>query len=188
MANDPVFKKDAVYQKFNLKEIFGVDFSDKRELKEAIGQAIIERIIERTESGEFRPGAKPSAKADRYSESYAESVNFKAAGKSKNKVNMSLNGDMLGLMDIVDQTSNTITIGWDDETENAKAYNHNVGDTVPKRPFFGLSSSEITKLKQEFKPAIQEAVREIKKHGGDKEDMFSSLALKILDRIKGDDE
>jgi hypothetical protein len=139
---DPVIKKSGVYQKFNLKEMFGVDVSRSPELKKAIGQAIIEHIVKRTEDGMGRDG---KALKSPYSDSYSESLPFKAAGKSKRNVNMTLNGDMMGLLDIIDESANTITIGWEDETEILKAYNHNVGDTLPRRPFFGLKSSRSSK-------------------------------------------
>jgi hypothetical protein len=70
--SDIVFKKSAVYQKFNLKELFGVDFSDKRDLVEAIGLEIIERIRSRTEQNKFRPGEKVPAKNYKYSHLYMD--------------------------------------------------------------------------------------------------------------------
>lgn len=171
---DPVFKKDRVYQRFNLKEIFGVDFSDKPDLKEAIAQVIIEKIKTRTEDG-LAIGGKRELQSP-YSDEYSKSLSFKAAGKSKRKVNMKLTGDMLGLLDMIKETSNTIEIGWDDD-QAPKAYNHNVGDTVPKRPFFGLSATEIAALKKEFGSEVKEAARSYKKDGGDG---FAERALAIV--------
>lgn len=152
---DPVFKKDKVYQRFNLKEMFGVDFSNKPELRSAIGSAIVERIVERTENG-AGIGGRPFS-FGKYSDEYSKTIEFKAHGKNQHEVNMSLTGDMLGLMQVIGETTNTVSVGWGDATQNAKAYNHNTGDTVPKRPFFGLSASEIREIVKEFKPAVREA-------------------------------
>lgn len=179
----PVYRKDAVYQTFNLKEMFGVDLKDMPEIREAIGQAIVEKIVARTESGKAIGGNRDLAP---YSEAYAKSLAFKAAGKSKSKVNMTQTGDMLGLMDIIEQSRNTVTVGWDDETENAKAYNHNTGDTVRKRQFFGLSKAEIKDIIRQFKPEVQLARREMKEHGKHAD---TEAALRIIEQIKElDDE
>lgn len=177
---DPVFKKDRVYQRFNLKEIFGVDFADMPELKQALGQAAIEKILSRTAEGSWRPGSRPSTKANRYSESYTNSLTFKAAGKSKDRVDLKLWGDMLGTLDILETDRNTVTIGWGDELQAAKAYNHNTGDTLPKRPFFGLSASEVKALKREYADAVRAAKEDLKKNG---RDAYTERAMAIIDRL-----
>jgi phage gpG-like protein len=187
MANDPVFKKDKVYQRFNLKEMFGVDMADFPEIKEAIGQAIIEKILARTAKGE---GIGGKAFAERkYSPDYEKSLAFKAAGKRKGqKPDMKLTGDMLDLLDIIEQGKNTITVGWDDELQSAKAYNHNTGDTVPERPFFGLSKSEQKEIARMFKAEVKEAVQILKKEG---RDPYTEKIMALIDKVKdelGDDE
>ena len=75
---------------------------------------------------------------------------------------MTASGDMLGLMDIVQEKANSITIGWDDETETKKAYNHNFGDTVKKRPFFGLTKGELSELVSALKPDVRRAAKAAK--------------------------
>lgn len=180
---DPQFKKDKVSQKFNLQEMFGVSFKDAPELRASIGQAIINKIIERTEAG-AGIGGRPFS-FGKYSDEYSESVEFKAAGKDQHEVNMSLTGDMLGLMDVINETSNTIEIGWLDDTQNAKAFNHNTGDTVPKRPFFGLSRSEVKELVAEFKPEVRDAIKTLKNEGRDE---YTEKALRFLDRLEGEDD
>jgi hypothetical protein len=174
---DPVFKKDKVYQRFNLKELYGVDFSDMPELKAAIGQAIIDKIISRTKDG-LAIGGNKALKA--YAKEYVESLNFKAYGKSKDNVNMTMSGDMLGTLDIIDESSNTISIGWDDEQQAAKAYNHNTGDTVTKRPFFGLNKSETDELRKQFKNEVRDAVKALRTEG---RDAVVEQAKRILDQL-----
>jgi hypothetical protein len=176
----PVFKKSGVYQTLNLKEMFGV--VPNKELRQAIGQYAIDFIRKRTENGAgiggepFRFGV--------YSDEYAESLEFKAHGKDKHEVNMTLTGDMLGLLDVIEESQSTVTIGWRDAKENAKAFNHNTGDTVPKRPFFGLTAKEVRSIADEFRPEVQKAVRESRANG---RDAFTKKALIFLDALEGDD-
>ena len=136
-----------VSQTIDLNELFGVNFSGNSGLAQAIGQAIIDKMLERTASGVGVDGKKLKSP---YSPEYSNSLEFKAFGKSKNKVNMELTGQMLGTIDIVDASRGRIKIGWSDSEENAKAYNHNVGDTVPKRPFFGVSESDLKDIKEQY--------------------------------------
>jgi len=161
----PKISKKKVSQTINLKDEFGVDFSRKADLREAIGQVILDKIKERTANGEgmkfdsIGRGRAVKLKSP-YSKKYAESLDFKAAGKSKNKVNMSLTGDMMELMDITKNKGNEITIGWAaSDDQDAKASNHLLGDTVPKRPFFGVSKQELKEVKREIKDDIKEAIR-----------------------------
>lgn len=179
---DPVFKKDKVSQIFNLREMFGVDVSNAPEIGEIVGEAILEKIRTRTANGAGFGGA-PFFNG-KYSDAYAESIEFIAAGKDQHEVNMELSGDMMGLMDIVARTPNTIEIGWDDPTQNAKAFNHNTGDTVPKRNFFGLSKAEIREVVEEFRDEVQDYVRSQRTEGSDD---YTERALSFL-RELGDGE
>ena len=182
----PKFKKTKVSQQINLKEEFGFDFSGKNALKQAIGQAIIDKIVNRSKAGNGMSfgksgiGRKVKLKSP-YSKSYADSLEFKAAGKSKNKVNMSLTGDMLGLIDITKIKGNTIEIGWEDADENKKAFNHSVGDTVPRRPFFGVNKKELNDIKSEFKSDIKEA---IKSKNNVSRKAFEDLILGLINKTK----
>lgn len=134
-------------QKINLKDLFGKNASKVKPVKEAFVQAVIDRIVERTEGGTAvtgRPFKSP------YSKEYAESLEFKAARKSRDNVNMKLTGDMLRSIDLIDETTNTVTIGIDDPEEAPKAFNHQTGDTVPRRPFFGITKKELEEVAKEF--------------------------------------
>lgn len=155
--------------------MFGISLNDDTTLRLALGQAVIDKIVERTKSGELLSGSSSRG----YSKEYMESEEFKAAGKSK-KVNMTLTGDMLGLMDILDEGSNTITIGWNDSDENLKASNHLSGDTVPKRDFFGLTSSDVSEIKSKFQSDIDEV---LSKRGSGREAAILSLIEKIGEDI-----
>lgn len=176
---DPIFKKDKVYQTLNLKEMFGV--VPNSELRQAIAQHAIDYIRTRTESGAGIGGQPFNFGV--YSDQYAESLEFKAHGKDQHEVNMTLTGDMLGLLDVIDETSQTVTLGWSDPEQNAKAFNHNTGDTVPKRPFFGLSKKEIREIADKFRPDVQDYV---KKSRTQERDEFTQKALEFLDQLESD--
>lgn len=178
----PKFSESAVYQEINLGELLGFDLSDASELKQYIGQLILDKIKSRTEEGKGYNGKNLKSP---YSKSYADSMEFKAFGKSKGNVNMTLSGDMLGLMDIIEDKGNKITIGWDDAEQNAKAYNHNVGDTVPKRPFFGINNKELYEIIREVRPEIKRAIK-IKEEEGTS--AFEDFATNLLDKLNGDTE
>ena len=186
----PKVSKNKVEQTINLKEEFGIDFSGRRSLRELIGQAILDRIRERTEAGDGMKfgrggsGTQTTLKSP-YSKEYAKSLPFKAFGKSRSDVNMTLTGDMLGLMDIKSQTGNTLTIGWDEKEENNKAFNHVTGDTVPRRPFFGVSKSELQDIKREFRSDIREAIK-IKQDKGNIS--FNKFVVGLISKIKGNGE
>lgn len=139
----------------DLDEMFGMLVPDSSSFRQKVGQAIIDKIRERCADNKYLNNAKKT-----YSEMYAESIDFKAYGKSKNDVNMKLTGDMLGLMDIIDEKKNKIVLGWNDSDDAAKAYNHITGDTVPKRNFFGLPESDIKEIVNEFKDELPFGDRE----------------------------
>ena len=163
-----------VSQELNLKEIFGFNFKGKDALKQAIGQAFIDRIVERTKSGKRVDGKKLKSP---YSKMYADSLDFKAAGKSRGKVNMTLTGDMLRSIDVLEVGANTLKIGVDDPDEAAKAYNHQVGDTVPARPFFGVTNKLVDEVKKEFRDDLRQA---FSKRGENRDNALEAFILNLL--------
>ena len=191
----PKITKTEVSQKINLKKAFGIDFKEHRGLKEIIGQAILDKMLDRVDKGigmsfvgdNGRPfnlnrvKSKNPAKGSSYSKDYVDSPEFKAFGKKKTPVNMRLTGDMLETMDFFDESANQIKIGWDDDTENKKAFNHSTGDTVPRRPFFGINNRELNEIKKDLQPEIKKALR-LKKDEGRK--AFESFILSLLDEVK----
>lgn len=170
--------------------MFGLDFKGKRSLKEAIGQAIIDRMVDRTQSGQgirFSKDGKgvPLKLKSPYSKTYADSDDFKAFGKSRSNVNMTLTGDMLASIDIKSIGENEITIGITETEERAKAFNHQTGDTVPSRPFFGVSKKELGDIKRQFGSDIKDALKTRDEEG---RQAFEQAVLGLIDRIQGDGE
>jgi hypothetical protein len=131
--------------KVDLKDLFGHRI-ESRALREAIGGAILEKIKQRTEKGEDINGETFKG----YSKDYRDSLEFKVWKGNKRKPDLTQSGDMLAAMTIIDQNSQSLTFGFADDENNAKAYNHNTGDTVPKREFFGVNSSDLAEIEAEF--------------------------------------
>lgn len=145
--------QEIVSQTIDLNDVVGSDISEDEVLVNRIGQAIIDFMDERSMQGKGYNGQNLKAP---YSDAYADSLNFKAAGKSKNQVTMRLSGDMMASIDILKVDGSKLVIGIDDPDQAPKAYNHQTGDTVPKREFFGVSTEELKKkILPEFKKEIQ---------------------------------
>ena len=150
MEHPIVLKKEEISQTLNLDKIFNADLSERTDLKARIAQEAIDIILNRTKSSKDIHGSR----FDSYDEDYKESFDFKVAGKS-NKVNMELSGGMMADLGVINIEGNEIKIGFRDETEKLKAFNHNTGDTVPKREFFGLNDKEVRKIKSKFKNEVK---------------------------------
>lgn len=129
----PKYSLSEVSQEIDLTEILGRTPSEV-EARQFIDDAI-NLIIERTQSGEDINGKS----FKQYSEDYA-----KLKGVSRGAVDLTLMGDMLaGINGELDRGNIKLFI---EEDQVPKAYNHNVGDTLPRRTFFGLTDSEIESI------------------------------------------
>jgi signal peptidase I len=143
--------KTRISQKLDMNDLVGKDISGDLVLIRKIAQGVIDYMV--TRAGEGRGIDRVKLRTP-YSERYAQSLPFKAAGKSKNKVNMRLSGDMLRALDILEEDGPTVVIGIDDEVEAIKAYGHQTGfeghPTIPqdvyRRPFFGVTKNEFQKF------------------------------------------
>lgn len=152
--NQPKYSKKEVSQKFNLKELLGYEPSDEQ--KRAFYELAVNKMADRTLGGEDINGKefKP------YSEEYA-----KTKGVSRDSVDMVLTGDMITSFEQSLERKNLIKIKVGEGENTLKAYNHNVGDTLPKRTFFGFKSkkdledviSEVDQLKSRRQQQQEEA-------------------------------
>lgn len=166
--------------KVNLKKIFDVDLSRFPSLKQAVGQEILDIIKDRTQkkSKSWEGDAFP-----KYSKEYKNSLAFKAFGKT-NKVNLTLTGDMLELMDFDDE-GNVLHVGWDDSNEAAKAHGHITGNIAKKksqgkRDFFGLSQEDIEKVRRKFQDAVDRNSQAL----SPTDQNFVNEALALLNRLR----
>jgi hypothetical protein len=151
--------KSKITQTIDLNDVIGSDISSDEVLVNRIGQAIIDYMENRVSDGRGLDNVKLKSP---YSDSYADSLNFKAAGKTKNNVNMKLSGDMLGSIDLLKVDGSKLTIGIEDPDQAIKAYGHQTGFEGhpflkgPKRPFFGVSTEELKKkVLTDFKKEIE---------------------------------
>lgn len=129
----PKYSLSEVSQEIDLEEILGRTPTDV-EARQFIDDAI-NLIIERTQSGEDINGRE----FKRYSEDYA-----KLKGVGRGDVDLTLFGSMLaGIDGEFDRGSVKLFVESD---QVPKAYNHNVGETLPKRTFFGLTDREIESI------------------------------------------
>ncbi len=114
----------------------------------ALGTEIIDFIIDRSKAGKDKKGNDFPA----YTSDYAKSFDFKLAGKNKDKVNLTLSGEMLNALTVLSHTPGEITIGIpkDDDFNNAKAEGNIKGTYGQKKPikgkkrdFMGISRSDL---------------------------------------------
>lgn len=129
----PKYSLSEISQEIDLEEVLGRRVSEV-EARQFIDDAI-NLIIERTQSGEDINGKS----FKEYSKDYAE---FK--GVSRGAVDLTLMGDMLAAVN--GENEGTRVRLFIESDQVPKAYNHNVGDTLPKRTFFGLTNSEIESI------------------------------------------
>lgn len=121
-------------------------------VKEQIKQELIDTILKRTQDQSKSYTGRPFKG---YSKLYKSSDDFQAFGKT-NKVNLTLTGDMLASLDAIEETNNTITFGFLDADEQAKAHGHITGGgKLPKRDFFGFSNKEIDEIRAKFEGEIE---------------------------------
>lgn len=165
----------------NLEKVFGHFPESDRTLKEAIGQRAMDMIIERTQQGLDKDGKRFVP----YSDSYKDSLEFKAAGKNPNTVDLTLFGDMLDTLEIVKQSPKTVTLGWRDELQNAKAHGHvtgNIRNDGKPRDFMGLTKDQVSQLYEEFREDV-DAAWMAERGGVDISTDEERAALELLDLI-----
>lgn len=93
-----------------------------------------------------------------YSEEYKNSLRFKQARKSKSRVDLRLTNQMLSSIRLIDSIDGQLIIGIDDMSQVAKAYNHIVGDTLPRRNFLGIAEDELNSILLQYPPP-EDAIR-----------------------------
>lgn len=129
-------------------DLSGYDLTSDQ--KSEVADLIIERIVDRTQNGRDKDGQRFAG----YSKSYKDSLDFKIAGKSPSKVDLQLSGDMLAAIKVLDQTRRSVTIGFEQGSEeNAKA-DGNIRGTYGKskpipgkaRDFLGISDRELERI------------------------------------------
>lgn len=141
--------------------------------RSAIAQDIIDFVVSRTKKGIDKDGGKLPAysgqkKKGKYSQPYVDSTNFKAAGKSASKLNLTLSGDMLAAMrELTNKsTSGKLAIGYSKSDPEAGRVEGNVLGTYGKskpvtegRDFLGISQKDLDRILKKY-PLDDDAKRE----------------------------
>lgn len=159
-VHKPKYSKKEVSQRYNLKNLLG--YEPSQEQKELFYNLAVDKMVERTTSGNDIDGIRFTP----YSPSYAESK-----GVSKDSVDLVLTGEMLSSFQESQKQKNVVKIKLADGEQTLKGYNHNVGDTLPKRTFFGFKSeSDIRDIIQTV-----DSVREVEQESIDLSELRSAI-------------
>ena len=115
---------------------------------------IIETIKRRTEAGKDKNGKSFPG----YSKTYIESLDFKVAGKSPNRIDLTLSGDMLAALQLLGHEDGKLTIGFEPGTEENARADGNIrgaygGDPNPRkaRDFLGIAPKELDKILRHYR-------------------------------------
>ena len=124
----------------------GITGNKRKEAAQAAGEVALGGILEATEQE-----ISPVNRMRGFPSLAKEYKKFKRKKGKGTKANLRLNEEMLPSMK-VEADKNSFTIKITDSTEKKKAYNHNTGDTLPKRQFLPDDERD-----QKLKPGIRTA-------------------------------
>jgi hypothetical protein len=131
-----------------IDELSGVPGELKRAVLNEVGEYLVTSVLDYVaESRSPVSGGKFKAKL---SKDYAER-------EGKDTANLDLTGSMLDSLTYRIR-GNSVEIGVFDSDEAPKAYNHNVGDTLPQRQFIPMEDQN---FKSEIMAGIDEVIEEI---------------------------
>lgn len=122
--------------------------------RQAIAQEVIDFIVKRTQDGLDVKGEPWKGKRGEYADSYSKSLDFKIAGKSKNKVNLTLSSDMLNDLELIKNSKGKIQIGYKKSNPSYGKAEGNIlgtyGSDTPirgkSRPFLGISRDKLVEI------------------------------------------
>lgn len=115
-----------------------------KDIKQEVGDFVIESIL--SELADSKTPVSGGKFKSKLSKAYMEET-------GKTFANLDLNGDMLNSL-TSKVTASGVQVGIFNPDQAIKAYNHNVGDTLPKRQF-------IPSPKENFKRDIETGIRDI---------------------------
>lgn len=139
--------QDQVTKEVNLNLPSGLDSSVAKEIKEEVGDFIKVSILDYVGDGKSPVTGRPFKALNT---DYAEEEKG-----GRRLANLDLNGDMLNAVEFK-ITPDGVEVGIFDSGQSPKAYNHNQGDTLPRRQF-------IPEPKQRFVGDIERGINEIVK-------------------------
>jgi len=126
--------------------------------RETIGNSIVNYVIARTKKGRGVDNKRFKNKngSSKYTEAYQNHIDFKLGGKIPNPINLTLTGDMLSSIEVLDiSLAGRIIIGIDDAQNAEKAqWMREKG-----YDFLGLSDSEKNVLLRQFNRLTPEEIK-----------------------------
>ncbi|RTL05198.1 hypothetical protein EKK58_08600 [Candidatus Dependentiae bacterium] len=175
-----------------------------RDERQAIAAEIVSFVRQRTLKGVDFEGSK----FPKYSDSYTKSVNFRAAGKDKSSINLTLSGDMLAYLDLQEDNEDELIIGYEEGSKEAGkaegnqigSYGKPTGNAKKARKFLGITQEDLSKILSKYplnddarrearadavleaKERVDDYVNEIKQQGVEDEDptrLARLLKLKV---------
>jgi hypothetical protein len=139
--------QDQVTKEVDLNLPSGLSSSVAKDIKEEVGDFIKVSILDYVGDGKSPVTGRPFKALNK---GYAEEEKG-----GRRLANLDLNGDMLNALESK-VTSDGVEVGIFDSGQSPKAFNHNQGDTLPRRQF-------IPEPKQKFVGDIERGINEIVK-------------------------
>lgn len=152
----PITKDDVSFTYDVSKHLKGVPEEDREDAAYEAGEAALQKIHEFM--GKERSPVKGEKGFPKLNKDYAS---FKQSKVGNKKPNLLLNGDLIESME-VESNESSFTISVEGTTNKLKAYNHNIGDTLPKRQFLPDDKRK-QELKGDVVKAIKQAIARYKK-------------------------
>jgi hypothetical protein len=121
-----------------------------------IGEAIVSYVVDRTQSGKGIDGES----FGKYADTYKSTDEFKIAKSGESKVNLTLTGEMLSTLRVLDiGTPGRIEIGYNDGEESDKS----VWMKEKGYDFMGVSDRELESILADFEPNVSfgDVIREL---------------------------
>lgn len=149
---------------------------------QTVAEEILNFIVERTKKGKGSDGEPFPG----YSKSYKDSLEFKIGGKS-NKVDLTLSGEMLDTLEVLQAKKGKIVIGFPSGSEmNGRAEGNILGTYGSSKPnsskarnFMELSNNELSKILKSLDVLPREIQNQIAKDA-------KKGAIDIIDKFQFD--
>jgi hypothetical protein len=146
--------KSEVSKTIDLKIPSGIPAEVADEIKQQVGDYLVAAILD-----EVGGGASPVSGKDfpQLSKDYADDQKG-----GRRLANLDLEGDMLNALTF-EPTTKGVKVGIFDSDQAIKAFNHNTGDTLPKRSFIPSPKESFTKsIESEVAGIVAKALKEYK--------------------------
>ncbi len=129
-------------------DLTGIPLDEREDAKQAVLDYIKEQML--SDLGQ----AVSPVTGDSFTPLSKEYAKYKETKSSNVIPNMELTGALLDSLTGIDKGGTKIEIGWFEDDQAVKAFNHTTGDTVPKRPL-------IPKPDEDFRSGIMDEIESI---------------------------